>query len=238
MSAAQTNGPGAEGASSSQFAQTLDRGLQLLEYLSEIPVGLTITELAAELDVHRSIAARLLLTLDRRGYVTRANDGRYRLGLTVFSLARKVSHNVLLSASPLMADAAQELDATIVFHVADGDESVTVASVEPPSGAFRLGMREGARTPIDVAAHGMAILAGRAPVRGERKEIKLARSRGYAISVGEVIPNFAGVCAPVYAKGGSWASVGCVVPRDRMDDLEGLAGKIVDLAERISLLYG
>lgn len=223
---------------SGQIAQTLDRGLQILETLSQAPDGMTITQLATEQGLHRSIAARLLVTLDKRGFVTRSPDGRYRLGYTVFTLARTVSNNAILATTPLMVEAATELNATIVYHVADGHETITIGSIEPPSGAFRLGMRPGARHPIEVAAHGMAILAGREPRPGERPEITEARRLGYAVSVGEVLPGFAGVCAPIMISGRTDSSVGCVVPRERSGEFEKLGAAVIDLAHRMSLIFG
>ncbi len=221
-----------------QIAQTLDRGLQILETLSRAPSGMTITELAGEHGLHRSIAARLLVTLAKRGFVTRSPDGRYSLGYTVFTLARAVSNNAVLATTPLMLEAATELNATIVYHVADGEETITIGSIEPPSGTFRVGMRPGARHPISVAAHGMAILAARPPRRGERPEIEEARRRGYAVSIGEVLPGFAGVCAPIVISGACDASVGCVVPRDRSNEFEKLGDAVIHLADRMSLIFG
>lgn len=222
---------------SGQIAQTLDRGLQILETLSQAPQGMTITQLATEHGLHRSIVARLLVTLAKRGFVSRSPDGRYALGYTVFTLARTVSNNAILATTPLMVEAATELNATIVYHVADGEETITIGSIEPPSGAFRLGMRPGARHPITVAAHGMAILAGRKPREGERPEITEARERGYAVSMGEVLPGFAGVCAPIMISGGTDSSVGCVVPRDRRDEFWKLGAAVIDLAHRMALIF-
>jgi DNA-binding IclR family transcriptional regulator len=226
------------GTRSGATAQTLERGLRILGSLGESPEGLSIAQVAAKHDIHRSIAARLLATLAKHGFATRGADGRYRLGLTVFTLARSVSQNVMLTANPLMAEVAARLNATVVFNAADGAETVTMASIEPPTGSFRLGVRPGSRRPIEVGAQGIAILSGRPPLVGERKEVGEARERGYALSVGEFIPNFAGVCAPIMVGDECNASVGCVVPAERLNDLVPFGEEVIDLAHRISLLYG
>jgi DNA-binding IclR family transcriptional regulator len=199
---------------------------------------MSITQIAAKLEVHRSIAARLLVTLDRRGFVRREANGQYHLGMAVFTLARSVSQDVLVVANPLMVEAAARLNATIVFHLAEGDEAITMASIEPPSGTFRLGMRPGSRHPLDVAAHGVAILSGRPASEDDREDVQAARAIGYAVSVGEILPGFAGVSAPIIVAEGCDASVGCVVPRERIDELDELAKEIVALANRISLVWG
>ena len=136
--------------------------MHLLEILAEADPdhGLSPTEAAAKLGVHRSIAARLLATLLRRGFVRRNREGRYLLGMGLFTLARQVSQNLLVVAGPLLTEIAERLDATAVMHVADGDGAVTLASVEPKRASFHIGLRTGSRHPLGTAATGIAILAG------------------------------------------------------------------------------
>ncbi|MGH3586009.1 MAG: helix-turn-helix domain-containing protein, partial [Pseudonocardia sp.] len=139
-----------------EIAQTLDRGLQVLEMLATVDGGLLPSEVATRLGVHRTIAARLLATLLRRGFVSKRRDGRYALGTTLLSLARQVSGNLLVIATPLLTEIAERLDATAVLHVADGEESVSVASIEPRTATFTVGLRMGGRHPLTVAADGLA----------------------------------------------------------------------------------
>src|SRR6478752_9427357 len=69
---------------------TLDRGLRILEQLADdcARSGMTLTELARALDMHRSTMFRFLVTLRTRGYIDRdpATD-RYRLGARTLTLA-------------------------------------------------------------------------------------------------------------------------------------------------------
>lgn len=219
----------------SQIAQTLERGLQILDTLHKVPDGMTITELSAEQGLPRTVATRLVNTLAKHGFVTRSSDGRYRLGLTLMTMARSVADKASLATTPLMLEAAAALNGTMVYAVADGDEIVFIASIEPPSGNFRVGMRPGSRMPIQLAAQGWAILAGRPAVDGERPEITAARARGFAISVGEVQPGFAGVAAPILIGGRADVSVGCVFARERGEEVDALGAAVVDLARRIAL---
>lgn len=217
------------------IAQTLDRGLQVLEFLGSSTNGYTATEVAQHIGVHRSIAARLLATLSCRKFATRLADGRYVIGTGLFSLARMVSRDLVSLATPLLRDATERVVATSVLHVADGDEVVTVLSIEPPAANFRVGMRVGARGPLDVAAHGIAILAGRAPTSGERPDVTKARSQGYAATTGEVVPGYTGLSAPVFVKGEATASVGLVIPESRGLEVPDLAAEVVAMAKALSL---
>ncbi|WP_033294956.1 IclR family transcriptional regulator [Amycolatopsis jejuensis] len=221
-----------------ELAQTLDRGLQVLEFLGASVNGFTATEVAQHVGIHRSIAARLLATLAHRKFATRMSDGRYVIGTGLFSLARMVSRDLISIATPMLRDATERVVATSVLHVADGDEVVTVLSIEPPSANFRVGMRVGARGPLDLAAHGVAILAGRPAQPGERALVSQARERGYATTTGEVVPGYTGLSAPVYIGGEATASVGLVIPAARGDEVPELAAEVLKLAEALSLASG
>ena len=71
-------------------SQTLDRGLRLLKVLAQEPNGLTVTELASRLGIHRTNVYRLLATLAQHRLVWRDRAGRYLLGTGVMELARGV----------------------------------------------------------------------------------------------------------------------------------------------------
>lgn len=226
-----------EARHSGEIAQTLDRGLQVLETLAQQADGLSASEVATTLGLHRSIAVRLLTTLLRRGYVSRRRDGRYVLGLGTFVLAKRASADALVVAGPLLAEVADRLNATAVLHVADGNHAVTLASVEPKAASFHVGVRPGSRHPLTIAANGLAILAGRPPEPDELPAVKTARRRGFAVTTGELVPNFTGIAAPVLVDGWCDASVGVVIPKQRKDDKKMLAREVVELAAKLALAY-
>src|SRR3712207_9524378 len=68
--------------------QSVDRALSVLEILAaQGEAG--VTEVAAELGVHKSTAFRLVAVLESRGFVEQLADrGQYRLGFGGSSLAR------------------------------------------------------------------------------------------------------------------------------------------------------
>ncbi len=68
-------------------SQTLDRGLLILEQLAVAGTPQPVMAVAASVGLHRSIAYRLLRTLEDRGFVERDEAGRFALGLTVSLLA-------------------------------------------------------------------------------------------------------------------------------------------------------
>src|SRR5580698_894177 len=67
----------------------LDKGLDILEYLAHDPTGATKSELARELNRTVSEIFRMLLCLERRGYIAQLAEDRYSLTLKLFKLVQE-----------------------------------------------------------------------------------------------------------------------------------------------------
>jgi len=183
-------------------SQTLDRGLRLLAAVAEAAAPPDLAELAERIDVHRSVAYRLIRTLEDHKLVRRTADHRYEPGIGLAALAAGVRRPVQAAAMPELTRLAARAGATAFLAVPDGAEVVTLASVEPLSGPAHVAYRPGTRHPVQRGAPGLAILAGGPPRPSERPEVGLCRRRGYASSRGEVLPGLSAVAAPVLAPGG------------------------------------
>src|SRR6185312_17286329 len=68
-------------------SQTLDRGIRALEMVAAAPGGMTVQEVADRLEVHRTIAHRLLATLAEHHLIARGPDNRFRAGGGLIALA-------------------------------------------------------------------------------------------------------------------------------------------------------
>lgn len=178
-------------------SQTLDRGLRMLEVLAEAERPLTIAELATSLAVHRSIAYRILRTLEAHRLVRRGPDGTCELDVGLATLARSVSRDLHSAALPELAMLANEIGMTAFIVVADGAECVTLTSVEPRHSVAAVAWRPGARHPIDRGAPGLALLSAGPPLAGERTELPEIRRAGHARSNSEVIPGLSSLAVPV-----------------------------------------
>src|ERR1700730_7519770 len=74
--------------------QSVDRALLVMEILAALGQA-GVTEIAAELGVHKSTVSRLVAVLEARGYVEQLSDrGKYRLGFSITRLARSSSGNL------------------------------------------------------------------------------------------------------------------------------------------------
>lgn len=148
-----------------ETSQTLDRGLCVLELLSAHPEGLSVTEIAAELGVGRTVVYRLVATLDKHGFLRRSADGRCRLGVAALSLSRQIQPMLRDAALPVLRRLADTLGATAHLTLLDGSESLVVAVMEPARTDVHVAYRVGARHPADRSIAGRAALASRNSAR-------------------------------------------------------------------------
>ncbi|MCV0335513.1 MULTISPECIES: IclR family transcriptional regulator [unclassified Microbacterium] len=211
----------------SPASQTLSRGIRILEVLADARGPLTIDEIASRLGVHRSIAYRLLRTLEDHGLVTRDASGAVSLGARMAALAAGVAHDLQAEALPELTAIANELGMTCFLAVLDGTECITLASVEPRHAVASVAQRPGARHPVSVGAPGKAILA-QVPVAEWPEEVPAslpadvdaARARGYATSHDEVIPTVQSVAVPLTLRGQRPAAIAVVHVATDLDDAE------------------
>ncbi len=214
-------------------SQTLDRGLRLLDVLANEPDGLSVTELAAELDTHRAGTYRLLGPARRPPSRRPRRTGRYTLGLGLLELASSVRSRLQEVAVPELRLLADELQATTALTIRDGDEAVVAAVVQPSGTAMHVAYRPGLRHRVDRAAPGLAILAGAPALPGERPEVELARERGWALTTGELLPGATGVAAPIVTAGrDAEASISAVWVDPR--DPAAMAAPVVRTARTIA----
>ena len=181
-----------------ESAQTLDRGLRLLHLVADATGGLTVTEAATALGVGRAAVYRLLSPLLAHGLLRRDTANRLRLGAGVLQLARRAQPLLADGALPALRRLAEQTGATAHLTVAEGDEGVALAVVEPSWTAFHVAYRTGSRHPLARGAAGQAILAGRA---GDGRPVSTR---------GELQAGAYGVAAPVLGVPGLEASVGVV----------------------------
>lgn len=182
-------------------SQTLDRGLACLEFVAAADHPVSIDGTAEALGLHRSIVYRLLRTLELRRLVERDSQGDFLPGPYLAVLSRSVRRSLRAAAAPVVANLAEELQMTAFLVVADGDEAVTIDSVEPRSLNAHVAYRPGTRHPIDRGAPGLALLAAGPSERVERPEVAVARARGWAHSEAEVIAGMASVASPIGDEG-------------------------------------
>ncbi|HEX5510843.1 MAG TPA: helix-turn-helix domain-containing protein [Actinomycetales bacterium] len=219
--------------------QTLDRGLRLLELLAANPRGLPLSAIAEHLGVHRTIAYRMVETLEAHELVRKGPDRLISLAYGMVRLAEAVDRDLRAVARPVLAELAEATSATAhLMVVASDDEVEAAAVVEPSHLRSYIAFRPGHRHPLRRGSGGLAILAARPAKDDDPPGVREARQRGWSTSTGEVVPSVTGVSTalrtPDYLPE---ASIGVSFVGEQ--DVEKLARAVMDAGERLSaLLYG
>jgi DNA-binding IclR family transcriptional regulator len=137
----------------------------------------------------------------------------------------------------VLEDLAGRFGETALLAVRDGNDAVAVDQVLGTAHRVtEVRYRPGYRHPLEVAAHGRAILAFLPSADPDPDpDLAEARRRGYVFSSGELEPGAAGLAAPVLDGAGvALASIGVVAPDHRLPDLGELAAAVRAAAHRVA----
>lgn len=141
--------------------QSVDRALSILWILNGAQRA-TVTEIARELDVHKSTASRLLIALERQALVVRRPDDlAYELGQGVLQLAGSVNsqNDLTKSAQILVQTVAQHFKLTANVAILDEIYAVNIAQSAPTERFFTPRQYVGRRTPGHATSSGKVLLA-------------------------------------------------------------------------------
>lgn len=221
-------------------SQTLSRGIRALEILADAPSPMTIAELSEALGVHRSVAYRILRTLEDHALLIRDDAGRVQTGPGLAALARGVSRDLQAAALPELTALANELAMTAFIAVWDHRDTVTLLTVEPRHSRAALAQRPGTRHSFSSGAPGIAIQsavseaawARLAPGLPYRPEAQAARIAGFATSHDEVLPGVSAIAAPIHIAGRMPAAI-CVAFLGPNTDPAAIGSRLADSARTI-----
>jgi DNA-binding IclR family transcriptional regulator len=248
----------------SQVVQSVDRAAAAMEILArEGWVG--VTQLAGELDIHKSTVSRLLSTLERRGLVEQHDQtGKYRLGFAVVRLASAVraSLDLARAARPVLDQLSRETQETVNLAVLEDREVVNIDHVHRSENRISVDWL-GSHTALHCTSSGKVFLAVADPRRladlldseplerftphtltepaAIRREIERTRARGFASTVEEFEEGLNSVAAAIRdASGDVVASVSVSGPSYRLtaDRLDDVGRLVVAAADDISHRLG
>lgn len=188
--------------------QSVVRSVLLLEEVAKRPLGLV--DLAAAVDLPTTTTARLLATLVEVSALHREDDGTYRIGPTITSLALAGDLEASLCAlsRPHMVELAAAVGESVGLSLPAGDEVVTIAQVDAQR-SVQAEDWSGSRWPLHLGGSGDVLLAGwpddevaawlarfgeAGPVR---TRIEHARATGVAWSHGDYVDDLSSVAAAV-----------------------------------------
>ncbi|WP_169947972.1 IclR family transcriptional regulator [Microbispora sp. H11081] len=200
--------------------QSVDRAVTILEILSQRGEA-GVSEVAAQIGVHKSTAFRLLGALEARGLAEQAEDrGKYRLGFGVVRLAAGVAARLDLvqQSRPVCRRLAEEIGETVNIAVARSHYAINLDQVRGPA-AVTAHNWVGQPTPLHATSSGKILLAHLDERQRERlltasglerytpatvtdaAELRLqlgeAVRRGYAVTVEEYEIGLNAIAAPI-----------------------------------------
>ncbi|MDO0938452.1 IclR family transcriptional regulator [Streptomyces sp. DG2A-72] len=205
--------------------QSVDRAISVLEILAQRGEA-GVSEVAAEIDVHKSTAFRLLGALEARGLVEQAGErGKYRLGFGIVRLAGAVTGRIDITQQgrPVCERLAEELGETVNIAVLQENYAVNLYEVRGP-GAVSAYNWVGQLTPLHATSSGKILLA-HLPAKERaallagaglnkvtprtisaktklEKNLAEARERGYALAMEELEVGLHAMAAPVRDRNG------------------------------------
>jgi len=136
------------------------RASNILKCFSGDKTHFKITELARHLGLDRSTTYRILLSLEKAGFVEKDEAGTYSLGLAAFEIgnAYLMQTDLIQVSKPIMADLASKVQETVHLAVLSDIEIVYVDKVDSPR---TLGVisKLGQRGPLHCTSLGKTLLA-------------------------------------------------------------------------------
>jgi len=245
--------------------KSVDKALDILEFLSKNEQEIGISEISKKLNMGLSTVHRILFTLKSRGYVIQNQKTiKYRLGIKLFELGCKVqnSKNLIKIVKPYLRELSRITNETVNLAILEGKDVVYLDTIESTE-ALRTGIVPGTRTVAHCTALGKVILA-HLP-NGEfvqlyrnddnmisltknsisskdelKKELRKAKENGYALDREESIEGINCVGSPILnGQGEPVAAISITGPASRftMDKIENAKNELIMLSKEISNLY-
>lgn len=207
------------------YLEVLARGLRIVALFNAERRQMTLSELAALADAPRATVRRVLITLERLGFVA-VNGRQFRLTPRVLTLASAylASNTVALVMQSVVEGISRRLGEACSAAVLDRDEAVMVARASPAR-IMTIGLEVGYRLPAYCSSVGRVLLgalgepeldAYLARVRPERltprtvTDVDLLRAivasereQGYSLVDQEAEHGFRSIAVPVRRRDGA-----------------------------------
>ena len=142
-------------------APALDKGLDILEYLSSQSIPLSQTEIAAGINRNSNEIYRMLMSLESRGYILRDEiSGKYRLTLKLYHLSHRHSpvDELCKVAQHPLEELAQSVRQSCHLSILYLNQVMVVLHAKSPE-PIALLIEEGNLFPLPLTASGKVLLA-------------------------------------------------------------------------------
>lgn len=237
--------------------QSIKRAFSILKAIAANGEGTGVTEIATQIDLHKSTVSRMLATLAEVGAVERLTNGDgFRIGAELVALAAQVAYprHLMTIARPFLLELAQATGETINLCIPEGDVAHYIDQIDSH---YNLQIRDwtGYRIPLHATCDGKVFLAQRSteqiaaylsrplqrfspqtltdPAR-LREHLADIRAQGHAWTHGEYEAEITGISVPVWDAAGQVSASLCVGGPSFRFPAKDDAEKVIQLMKTMS----
>lgn len=242
---------------------TADRTIEILMMYEEERPVMTAVEIAARLGAPRSTTYRYIASLRSCGLLVEADEGGYRLGQRIFTLAHiaRQGFSILEAAKPTLQHLLETTGETVLLTHRRGRQLSVLECLESPQ-AIRISYQRGyglspatasskvflayddpGRTRVELRRRKLERYTGHTIVDPERlaRHLEEVRRAGFAVNRNEADEGVTAVAAPVWDREGSVRyALSVVSPSFRTDAarIKSLSMQVKAAAAAISRING
>jgi len=198
-------------------APALEKGLDVVELLATVRGGMTISEIATALDLSISQIFRMIVVMERRGWLFKDQGDRYRVTYKVLDVAFKATPAQELAhvATPVMYTLSHDTNQACHLVVRQAASGLVVVRQEGP-GTIGFSLRPGTVVNLFSSSSGHVLLAfaeaavtalvKSAPpevdARKIQKRLNLVRRQGYESQDSARVMGVRDISYPIFGFGG------------------------------------
>lgn len=246
---------------SSYILQSVDNALRLIDILCEVE-EIGVTQLAKEMGLGKSTVFRLLMTLEKSGYIRKnESNNKYRLGMKFAYIGSIVSNRqeIVRYSRPYLEELAWKTNETAHLVIMEDDCNIRFLDKVMGNSMVHMESFVGGKKPAYCTGTGKALLAYLPTervisyLRNQKiekltentitdkdellKELERTRERGYSVDNEENEIGLTCYAAPIFdALGDAIAAISLSGPTNRMRiNSEDIISSIKDVAQKITL---
>jgi len=206
------------------MGKTIGKALNVLEALAKAGGPARVSDLAQEVGLSEPSTCRLLGALVELGYASREKEtSRYSATLKMWEVSQRLigrTDDLQVIASPVLAELSEATGESCALGIFDDGYAVYLAKADGRS-AIRAVATVGARIPATATGFGKAMVAWRPELlplalarvqrftprtlvtrRDIERDLEQSRTRGYAITRGELHEGVSAMGAPIFDASG------------------------------------